>query len=66
MTQEGIAPQTADGKLSGNTKIALPTDEPSKVADHLDELMAFDAATAADDLDKREGWQDFWRVNYKK
>ena len=46
--------------------IALPADEPSKVANHLDELMAFDAATAADDLDKREGWQDFWRVNYKK
>ncbi|XEN03265.1 ABC transporter substrate-binding protein [Agrobacterium arsenijevicii] len=66
MTQEGIAPQTVDGKISGNTKIALPADEPSKVADHLDELMAFDAATAADDLDKREGWQDFWRVNYKK
>lgn len=66
MTEEGIAPQTADGKLSGNTKIALPADEPSKVADHLDELMAFDAATAADDLGKREGWQDFWRVNYKK
>ncbi len=66
MTEEGIAPQTVDGKISGNTKIGLPADEPSRVADHLDELMAFDAATAADDLDKREGWQDFWRVNYKK
>jgi iron(III) transport system substrate-binding protein len=66
MTEEGIAPQTADGKISGNTKVALPANEPSGVAKHLDELMAFDAATAADDLDKRESWQDFWRVNYKQ
>ncbi|WP_455274371.1 ABC transporter substrate-binding protein [Rhizobium herbae] len=65
MTEEGIAPQTADGKISGNSKISLPADEPSGVAKHLDELMSFDAATAADDLDKRESWQDFWRVNYK-
>ena len=66
MTDEGIAPQTADGKISGNARIGLPADEPSGVAKHLDEFMAFDAATAADDLDKRESWQDFWRVNYKK
>ncbi|MDW5316100.1 ABC transporter substrate-binding protein [Rhizobium sp. PL01] len=66
MTEDGIAPQTADGKISGNTKVALPANEPSGVAKHLDELMAFDAATAADDLDKRESWQDFWRVNYKQ
>ena len=66
MTEEGIAPQTADGKISGNAKIGLPADEPSGVANHLDELMAFDAATAAADLEKRESWQDFWRLNYKK
>lgn len=66
MTEDGIAPQTVDGKISGNSKIGLPANEASGVAKHLDELMAFDAATAADDLDKRESWQDFWRVNYKK
>ena len=66
MTEEGIAPQTIDGKISGNAKIGLPADEASGIAKHLDELMAFDAATAADDFDKRESWQDFWRVNYKK
>lgn len=66
MTEEGIAPQTADGKISGNSGIGLPADEPSGIAKHLDELMAFDAKTAAEDLDKRESWQDFWRVNYKK
>ncbi|TAU55603.1 ABC transporter substrate-binding protein [Rhizobium leguminosarum] len=66
MTEEGIAPQTVDGKISGNSAISLPSDEPSGIAAHLDELMAFDASTAAADLDKREGWQDFWRMNYKK
>lgn len=66
MTVEGIAPQTADGKISGNSRIGLPAAEPSGIAKHLDELMAFDATTAAEDLDQRESWQDFWRVNYKK
>ena len=65
MTEEGIAPQTADGKISGNSKIGLPVDEPSGVAKYLEELMSFDPETAADDLDKRESWQDFWRLNYK-
>ena len=66
MTEEGISPQTVDGKISGNSKIGLPADEPSGVAEHLDELMAFDPATAGDDLDKRDSWQDFWRINYRK
>lgn len=66
MTDEGIAPQAVDGKISGNSKIGLPSDEPSGVAGHINELMAFDASTAGDDLDKRESWQDFWRTNYKK
>jgi len=66
MTEEGIAPQTVDGKISGNSKINLPSDEPSGVSGHIDELMAFDASTAAADLDKRESWQDFWRTNYRK
>ncbi|MBB3447029.1 ABC transporter substrate-binding protein [Rhizobium sp. BK379] len=66
MTEEGIAPQTADGKISGNSTLQLPADEPSGVASHIKELMAFDASTAAVDLDKRESWQDFWRMNYKK
>ncbi|MGV2079849.1 MULTISPECIES: ABC transporter substrate-binding protein [unclassified Rhizobium] len=66
MTEEGIAPQTVDGKISGNSKINLPSDEPSGVSSHINELMAFDASTAASDLDKRENWQDFWRMNYRK
>lgn len=66
MTKEGIAPQTKDGKISGNTKIGMPADEPSGVMNHLNEMMVFDAASAAQDLDRREEWQDLWRVNYRK
>lgn len=66
MTEEGVGPQTVDGKVSGNSKISLPADEPSGVSAHLGRLMAFEAATAGDDLDKRESWQDLWRVNYRK
>ncbi len=66
MTEEGIAAQTVDGKISGNTTIALPADEPSGIAKHVDALMKFDAATAGDDFEKRQDWQDFWRINYRK
>ncbi len=44
----------------------MPSDEPSGIAKHIDQLMAFDAASAGKDLDRREEWQDFWRVNYSK
>jgi iron(III) transport system substrate-binding protein len=66
MTEEGIAPQTEDGKISGNSTIGLPADEASGVAKYLDQLMAFDPSTAGDDLDKREAWQDLWRINHRK
>nr|WP_246707913.1 ABC transporter substrate-binding protein [Ensifer oleiphilus] len=66
MTEEGIVPQTEDGKISGNSTIGLPADEASGVAKYLDQLMAFDPSTAGDDLDKREAWQDLWRINHRK
>jgi iron(III) transport system substrate-binding protein len=66
LTEEGIANQTVDGKVPSSSNIALPADEPSGIARHLGELMLFDSASAADDFDKRQDWQDFWRVNYKK
>jgi iron(III) transport system substrate-binding protein len=66
MTAEGIAPQIIDGKIPTNAKIAMPADEPSGVGGVLGQLMTFNAATAGDDADKRQDWQDFWRLNYKK
>ncbi|CDN58173.1 ABC transporter periplasmic solute-binding protein (plasmid) [Neorhizobium galegae bv. officinalis bv. officinalis str. HAMBI 1141] len=66
MTEEGVAPQTVDGKLSGNSKISLSADEPSGVSAYLGRLMTFESTTSDDDLDRRESWQDLWRVNYRK
>ncbi|WP_347265794.1 ABC transporter substrate-binding protein [Paracoccus sp. (in: a-proteobacteria)] len=66
MTAEGIAPQAQDGKLSSNRTAGLPADEPSGVAAHLDEVLAYDPATGLEDWDSRQDWQDFWRLHYKR
>jgi iron(III) transport system substrate-binding protein len=66
MTEEGIANQMVDGKVSTNTALSLPEDEASGLAAHLDEMMTFDSASAANDFERRQDWQDFWRVNYRK
>ena len=66
LTEEGIAPQVADGKLPTNPDIGLPADEPSGIGKVLDKLEQYDASTALEDWDARQDWQDFWRVNYKK
>ncbi len=55
-----------DGKLRTNPDIGLPPDEPSGIGAVLDKLEQYDAATALDDFERRQDWQDFWRVNYAK
>lgn len=64
LTEEGIAPQTADGKPSVLTGVELPADEPSGVSDVLDQLYVTDTSTADKDLDSRQYWQDLWQTNY--
>ena len=66
LTQEGIAPQVADGKISTNSEVKIPDDEPSGIADHLEALFPYDAATGLEDWETRQDWQDFWTVNYRK
>lgn len=66
MTGEGIAPQADDGKISANSSVQLPADEPSGIAKLIGETMAYNPKSALDDFDKRQDWQDFWRVNYRK
>tara|TARA_R110002020_G_scaffold29655_15_gene93640 strand:+ start:196 stop:1308 length:1113 start_codon:yes stop_codon:yes gene_type:complete len=66
LTEEGIAPQVADGKISTNADVGIPADEPSGLARHLDALFPYDATTGLDDWDARQDWQDFWTVNYSK
>ncbi|WP_457580891.1 ABC transporter substrate-binding protein [Ensifer canadensis] len=66
LTEEGIAPQMKDGKLPTNTDIKMPADEPSGLMTVADRLFAYNSSTGLDDFDRREEWQDFWRVNYSK
>lgn len=66
MTPEGLMPQTNDGKMPVNTTATLPADEPSGVGSVRDDLLFFDAASAAKDLDTRQDWQDTWRLSYKR
>ncbi len=66
MTEEGIAPQSVDGKMSTNSDIKLPEDEPSGIGAVLDQVLAYDMSTALDDWDMRQDWQDFWRLSYTK
>nr|WP_244640892.1 ABC transporter substrate-binding protein [Pelagibacterium lentulum] len=66
LTEEGLAPQLIDGKISTNSEVQLPDDEPSGIAEHFDDLMAFSMATAEQDFDARQDWQDFWRVHYSR
>jgi iron(III) transport system substrate-binding protein len=66
LTEEGIAPQMKDGKVPTNTDIKMPENEPSGLAKVSDKLLGYNAATGLGDFDRREEWQDFWRVNYSK
>jgi len=66
LTEEGIAPQMKDGKLPTGTDIKMPDDEPSGLMKVSTKLQAYDSSTGLDDFDRREEWQDFWRVNYAK
>jgi len=66
MTPEGIAPQNKDGKMSSNSDVGLPDDEPSGVANVLDQVQAYRISSAGDDWETRQDWQDFWLLNYKR
>lgn len=60
LTQEGIAPQVADGKKSANSTIAIPDDEPSGIAKHWDKLYSFKPASLPSDLQSKQDWLDLW------
>lgn len=66
MTEDGISAQTIDGKVSSNTEVPMHANEPSGVGSILDQLMPYTSATALDDFDLRQDWQDFWRLNYTR
>ena len=64
MTEEGIAPQAQDGKMSSNKDVGLPDAEPSGIADAWDELLPYNMSTVLADWETRQDWQDFWQLNY--
>lgn len=66
MTEEGIAPQAKDGKISTNRDAKLPADEPSGIGKVIDQMFAYESASAAGDWEARQDWQDLWRIHYKK
>jgi iron(III) transport system substrate-binding protein len=66
MTEPGIEPQLADGKISFNTAVPMSADEPSGLGAHLDEMLGYDASTGQLDWDTRQDWQDFWRLHYSR
>jgi iron(III) transport system substrate-binding protein len=66
MTEAGVLPMTKDGKMSGNSAVPPHPDEISGVVEYADRLTPHVATTGADDFDKRQDWQDFWRIHYKR
>lgn len=66
LTEEGVAPMTKDGKVSGNTAVPGHPKEASGVGALADRLTPHNASTGIDDFDKRQDWQDFWRISYKR
>lgn len=66
MTEEGVAPMTVDGKVSGNSAVPANPDEPSGVGALASRLTPHDASTGGDDFDARQDWQDLWRVHYTR
>ncbi|MCP1315796.1 ABC transporter substrate-binding protein, partial [Halomonas sp. 707D7] len=66
LTEEGIAPQAIDGKISTRSDIALPADEPSGIAAFKEALFDYSPRTALDDWENRQQWQDLWMLNYRR
>jgi iron(III) transport system substrate-binding protein len=63
MTEEGMAPQLGDGKISTNTEAKMPESEVSGIANLVDLLYVNHSETTPDDFAKLQDWQDFWLSN---
>jgi iron(III) transport system substrate-binding protein len=63
MTEEGMAPQLADGKISSNKGAKIPESEVSGIVKVIDQLYVPHSETAESDYSKLQDWQDFWTIN---
>lgn len=66
LTEEGIESMTVDGKTSGNSQVPAHASEASGVMAIMDQILNYNAQTGDQDFDKRQDWQDFWRMNYSR
>ncbi|MBB6260980.1 iron(III) transport system substrate-binding protein [Paenochrobactrum gallinarii] len=63
MTEEGMAPQLGDGKISSNKNAKIPESEASGIVNVIDQLHVPNAKTAESDYAKLQDWQDFWTIH---
>lgn len=66
LSQEGLEPQLIDGKAPTDPRIRMPADEASNISSMTGQMMQWDSASSASDLDRRQDWQDIWRINYRR
>jgi iron(III) transport system substrate-binding protein len=66
MTEEGIANQTVDGKVSGNPRIPPHAQEVSGVHAVWPQVLQYQSASAENDFDARQRWSDLWRLNFTR
>lgn len=63
MTEDGMAPQLGDGKISSNTDAKIPENEASGIVKVIDQLYVPHSETAESDYSKLQDWQDFWTIH---
>lgn len=63
MTEEGMAPQLADGKISSNKNAKIPEGEVSGIVKVMDQMHVPHSETAESDYAKLQDWQDFWTIH---
>lgn len=63
MTEEGMAPQLADGKISSSKGAKIPESEVSGIVKVIDQLYVPHSETAESDYSKLQDWQDFWTIS---
>ncbi|GAA0606955.1 ABC transporter substrate-binding protein [Paenochrobactrum glaciei] len=63
MTEEGMAPQLADGKISSNKNAKIPEGEVSGIVKVMDQMHVPHSETAESDYTKLQDWQDFWTIH---
>ncbi len=64
-TEEGMASQTADGKVSTNNTVPIDPTDPSDVESVWDDLLFEDSNHSDSDYEMTQDWQDFW-VGYAR